>query len=396
MLTIDDLLNKIELHGIDQLSSSIPNKDRRILKNLAKMVKMPAFITESQGRLLIKILQENLESLHFIGSEIIPSLRTPTWTKNFRSVDSSRKISIVKDNEGNSFINIECSFNKDIKRALQSVNKTIDGFPFKTQGRHCQLLLTEKNLFNTINELKKFNFENSSQVESLYKDILAIDKTSVINSFNIEYTTNKNIQALMIFDLDIKERSELLIADRSIKYQFKTNYKINNDNPTLKEQLACRSHPKVFVNANSHSLSDLTTALKSLNRNVVLGIFDEYDVKACIQNLELLHVTLTELNMKPNIGVYFRFPNEGDGKKFNELVSEYGYNKQLDKDCRIAIIANGKLPKFFLKTKWYPDATVSFSNQFRNNKTSIYCNNCDMIVYYNTLAPLTGVVDAIV
>jgi hypothetical protein len=62
----------------------------------------------------------------------------------------------------------------------------------------------------------------------------------------------------------------------------------------------------------------------------------------------------------------------------------------------VAIIANGKLPKFFLKTEWYPDATVSFSNQFRNNKTSIYCNNCDMIVYYNTLAPLTGVVDAIV
>jgi hypothetical protein len=355
---------------------------------------MPAFITESQGRLLIKILQENLESLHFIGSEIIPSLRTPTWTKPFRSVDSSRKISIVKDNEGNSFINIECSFNKDIKRALQSVNKSIDGFPFKTQGRHCQLLLTEKNLINTINELKKFNFEYSSQVESLYKDILAIDKTSVINSFNIEYTTNKNIQTLL--DLDIGKRSELLVTDRRIKYQFKTNYKLGTDNLTLKEQLALRSHPKVFVNTNNHSLSDLTVALKSLNRKVVLCIFDEYDAKACIENLELIHTTLTDLNMKPNIGIYFRFPNDGDGKKFNELVSEYGYNKQLDKNCRIAIIANGKLPKFFLKTNWYPDATVSFSNQFRNNKTSIYCNNCDMIVYYNTLAPLTGVVDAIV
>ncbi len=164
---------------------------------------------------------------------------------------------------------------------------------------------------------------------------------------------------------------------------------------TLKEQLALRSHPKVFVNTNNYSLTDLTIALKSLKRNVILGIFDEYDVKSCIQNLELLHTTLTELNMKPNIGVYFRFPNDGDGKKFNELVSEYGYNKQLDENCRIAIIANGKLPKFFLKTNWYPDATVSFSNQFRNNKTSIYCNNCDMIVYYNTLAPLTGVVDAI-
>ena len=127
-----------------------------------------------------------------------------------------------------------------------------------------------------------------------------------------------------------------------------------------------------------------------------MAIFDEYDIKSCIQNLELIHSTLSQLGISPNVGVYLRFPNDGDGKRFNELVSEYGYNKQLDNHCRLAIIANGKLPKFFLKTTWYPDAIVSFSNQFRNNKTSIYCNSCDMIVYYNTQAPLIGVIDAIV
>ena len=59
MLTIDNILLKIEEHSIDKLNSSVPVKDRRILKNLVRMIQMPSFITESQGRLLIKILQEN-------------------------------------------------------------------------------------------------------------------------------------------------------------------------------------------------------------------------------------------------------------------------------------------------------------------------------------------------
>lgn len=394
MLTIDDLLNKIELHGIDQLSSSIPNKDRRILKNLAKMIKMPTFITESQGRLLIKILQENLESLHFIGADLIPSLRTPTWSKTFRPMDSSRKISITKDADGNAVINIECSFNKDIKRILQNVSKEMDGQIFKTSSRHCQFLLSEKNLLSIITQLKKFNFEYTTQVESLYKDILSINKQEIIKSFDVNSANNTKMQTLLSTEID--KENVLLVSDRRIKYQYTVKDLKNITKSSLTEHLALRTQPKVFVNREIYSEKDLVLSLRELNRTKLMGIFDEYDVKSCIQNLELIHSTVEVLGKNPNIGVYLRFPNEGDGKKFNELVSEYGYNKRLDDDCKIAIIANGKLPKFFLKSSWYPDTTISFSNQFRNNKTSIYCNSCDMIVYYSTQAPLIGVVDAIV
>lgn len=394
MLTIDDLLTKIELFGIDNLSSSIPNKDRRILKNLAKMIKMPTFITESQGRLLTKILQENLESLNFIGADLIPSLRTPTWSKSFRPMDSSRKISIIKDSDGNSLIDIECSFNKDIKRILQNISKEMDGQIFKSQTRHCQFLLTEKNLVAVITSLKKFNFEQSNQVETLYKDIMSIDKNYIVDSFDIKNINNAKLQKSL--DAEIKTRTDVLLTDRRIKYQYSVKEVENVSKVSLKEHLALRSQPKVFVNSQMYSVTALASSLHELNRTKILGIFDEYDVKSCIQNLELIHDVFESMGRKPNIGVYLRFPNEGDGKVFNELVSEYGYNKQLDEHCRMAVIANGKLPKFFLKTDWYPDATVSFSNQFRNNKTSIYCNKCDMIVYYNTQAPLIGVVDAIV
>lgn len=392
MLTIDELLNKIESHGIDQLSSSVPIKDRRILKNLAKMIKMPMFITESQGRLLIKILQENLESLHFIGPNLIPSLRSPTWTLEFRSVDLSRKISIVKDTNGNSVINIECSFNKDIKRILQTISKTMDGEIFKVGSKYCQFLLSEKNLLSIITQLKKYNFEYTQPVELLYNNITAINRQEIIDSFEVNNANNTKIQ--MVLRNEIDKDNILLVSDRRIKYQYIVkNLKTNT--PSLAEYLAQRTQPKVFINSELYSAIDLILSLRELNRSKVLGIFDEYDVKSCIQNLQMIHSAFEYLGNKPNIGVYLRFPNEGEGKKFNQLVAEYGYNKQLDNNCRIAVIANGKLPKFFLKSSWYPDTTISFSHQFRNNKTSVYCNSCDMIVYYSTQAPLIGVVDAI-
>jgi hypothetical protein len=45
--------------------------------------------------------------------------------------------------------------------------------------------------------------------------------------------------------------------------------------------------------------------------------------------------------------------------------------------------------------KWQAQSVVSFTNNFKNNKTSVYCNNIDLIVYYNDKAPL-GDIDAIV
>ena len=60
LLTIDEILGSVDSFGIEKLNSSVSVRDRRILKNLVKLIKTPGFITEGQGKLLVKILQENL------------------------------------------------------------------------------------------------------------------------------------------------------------------------------------------------------------------------------------------------------------------------------------------------------------------------------------------------
>ena len=396
MLTIDNILLKIEEHSIDKLNSSVPVKDRRILKNLVRMIQMPSFITESQGRLLIKILQENMEALDFIGSELIPSLKNPSWTKSFKTVDVIRQLSISKNSSGNSFIDIDCSFNKEIKKSLVTLIRNIEGATFTIiSGKRTSILLTEKNLYNTVKELDKHDFDKSEQVIKLYNEISSLDVLGTKDSFSIHKTSNIKLKNRLIKNIGaIDSTNMLLLEDRKIEFQY--NVTGNLDDSTLANKIAKRTNNKIFINSSEYTLLDVAQAVRQLRKMPALFIFDEYDASASVKNLKLVKTIVDAVDPTINVGVYFRFNNAGDGEQFNKLISEYGFNKQLDNNNRVSVIANGKIPKFFLKSDWYPKTVISFSNQFRNNKTSVYCNSCDLIVYYTSSKPMIGTVDVIV
>ena len=396
MLTIDNILLKIEEHSIDKLNSSVPVKDRRILKNLVRMIQMPSFITESQGRLLIKILQENMEALDFIGSELIPSLKNPSWTKSFKTVDVIRQLSISKNSSGSSFIDIDCSFNKEIKKSLVTLIRNIEGATFTIiSGKRTSILLTEKNLYNTVKELDKHDFDKSEQVIKLYNEISSLDMLGTKDSFSIHKTSNIKLKNRLIKNIGaIDSTNMLLLEDRKIEFQY--NVTGNLDDSSLANKIAKRTNNKIFINSSEYTLLDVAQAIRQLRKMPALCIFDEYDAGASIKNLKTVKTVVDAVDPTINVGVYFRFNNAGDGEQFNKLISEYNFNKQLDSNNRVSVIANGKIPKFFLKSDWYPKTVLSFSNQFRNNKTSVYCNSCDLIVYYTSSKPMIGTVDVIV
>lgn len=396
MLTIDNILLKIEEHSIDKLNSSVPVKDRRILKNLVRMIQMPSFITESQGRLLIKILQENMEALHFIGSELIPSLKNPSWTKSFKTVDVVRQVSISKNSSGNSFIDIDYSFNKEIKKSLITLIKNIEGATHTSiSGKRTSLLLTEKNLYNVVKELDKHHFDKSEQVIKLYNDICSLDVSGTKDSFSVYKTSNIKLKNKLIKNIGaIDSTNMLLLEDRKIEFQY--TIKGDLDDSTLANKIAKRTNNKIFINSSEYTLLEVAQAIRQLRKLPALCIFDEYDPGASVKNLKTVKTVVDVVDPAINVGVYFRFNNAGDGEQFNKLISEYGFNKQLDSNNRVSVIANGKIPKFFLKSDWYPKTVISFSNQFRNNKTSVYCNSCDLIVYYTSSKPMIGIVDVIV
>ena len=105
--------------------------------------------------------------------------------------------------------------------------------------------------------------------------------------------------------------------------------------------------------------------------------------------------TALESNSIADVGIYFRFDNTTEQNKiFNDLINTLKYNSKLDKNTKIVGLANNKLPKFLVKDQWKPNSIISFTNNFKNNKTSVYCDDVDLIIYYHDKAPL-GDIDAI-
>lgn len=397
MTTIDNIVFKIESYGVEQISPAMPMKDKKILKNMARLMKMSDYITESQGNLVVKILKENLEHLNFVGSELIPSLKTPTWTKLFKSMEKIRKIGLETSGTGVPMIEIEATYSKDLKKAITDLQKNSEGDIQISSGTKYWLLLTEKNVLRTIEVLKKYNFEKSSEILEIYKKIKNIDVDAEAKKLNIDYIDNEKMKKMLASDISVSGMQDaLMLHDRKIAYQYKIDRKIQNLQETdLLYKIATRENHKIFLNSEELPLLELAGCLRRLDRLPALIILDEYNVKSCIENLKNLKNVLTRLNFYGNVGVYFRFDNTGEGEVFNKMISDYGYNKPLDQHNQIAVLSNGKIPKFFLKTDWYPKSVVSFTNHFRNNKTSIYCNECDLTVYYTSSAPVIGSVDAI-
>lgn len=396
-MTIDDIATKIEIYGIDRLSSSIPEKDKKTIRGISKMMNHSEYITESQGNLLVKILKDHLEHLNFVGTELIPSLKSPIFKKSFKANEKFRKISINHKDYTLPVIEIEFSFNKDIKTTVTHLLKNVEGDLLPASNKKYSILLTENNLVQAVDSLSKFKFEKSDEVKDLYSKIKSIDIEKILKKFEIFGDDEFEIKKYLAEDIGEENLSNsLLVNDRKLRYQYTIQEKIDQRlENQLVGKIATRNNTKVFINQNQYSLKEIFQSLEILKRDPILLVFDEYNEKNCIEHLKILKETLESINFDKNVGVYFRFDNNSEGITFNKLVSEYEFNQQLDDKNGISVLSNGKIPKFFLKSSWRPKTVISFTSNFRNNKTSIYCNDCDLVIYYSQNFPISTNIDAI-
>ena len=384
MITIDSVLTELFQLDINKLDNRISNRDKKVLISLAKQLAVGKFLTENQSTLLIKIFKENKDSIPSPYNEVI---NYPTWSRPFRVLEQFRRISLTKDQDCR--LLVEFTYNKRLRQLVTDLSKQLEGQLLALNSKQYSVPLTEKNLHLVVTALKNQGFEIDHILMEFYGEISEILKTTN-TQFNVFSLIDKKLEAAIVNEVgSISEDNLILLNDRHQQFQ----YSIFQKNPeiSLKNALANRPSTKVWIDSSQTSLDNVVEALGELNRLPLLVIFNGHESKECLKNLEKLAISLKNCGINSDVGIYFRFDNISEhNKNFNNLISQLGYNAQLNDTTLIAGIANNKLPKFFLKSKWYPKSVISFSNNFKSNKTSVYCNAVDLIVYYNDKRPLGG------
>jgi len=389
MITIDSVLTELFQLDINKLDNRISNRDKKVLISLAKQLAVGQFLTENQSTLLIKIFKENKDSIPSPYNEVIDY---PTWSRPFRVLEQFRRMFIDKEHDGR--IVVEFTYNKRLRQQISEITKQIDGQLLSLNSKQYSLALTEKNLYLMVHTFKSQGFDIDPLITEFYEEISNILSTDA-DMFDVFDLPNKHIINAITKEIgNITPENVLLLNDRRLRFQYSIYPKSSES--SLVNSLANRPSTKVWVDSNTTPLAEVVRALLTLNRLPVLVVFNGHESKECLQNLKKLSNALKNNSINGSNGIYFRFDNITDSNKdFNHTVAQLGYNSPLTENTLVAGIANNKLPKFFIKSPWYPMSVITFSNNFKSNKTSVYCDAVDLIVYYNDKRPLGGV-DAVV
>lgn len=382
MKTIDSVVDELNNIGFNNLHPGIPARDIKILKNIASLMAGPTYITENQAKLLLKIFNENLVHLNLVYDNIHFYVQTPIWEKPFRVQKKIREVFIENDKNTYFRIIINYSFDKEIKKVLGVLNKKIGISGFGGDNKTQYYTLNEKNLITVYDLLKPLKFHFSEHFLDLYEKTKNVELGPILQKYEFSnFIQDRNLS-------DLGQENAVIILDRKIRYQyiFSQNFDENVKN-TLSYKIANRNNNKIYLSNIKNNFTSLIQCLHLLKRTKILVIFDDFRVTDCLNQIYTIKNSLDEIKIE-NIGIYFRFDNKGDGEVFNKVISDNKFNKNLDTDTELVGISNGKIPKFMLKSDWYPDAVISFTSSLRNNKTDVYCNDCDLIIYYTDIKPL--------
>lgn len=380
---IDHLLIEIQNRGFDKLPKTVPNRDLRILKSLANSVISPIFITQNQSRLLLKILNENKDKLTTVSEILNESLENPSWSKNFRPIDPTKRIFINRSKDGNTSLAIEFAYNANLKKSLQNLSRIIEGNNIAVVGKINLIDLTEKNIVSVVENFEKFDFEISAEVKDLYKTIKSWNFHEIYEKLNFANFTTSPHMELLINDIGTDGLlDESIIEDRRIKFQYNAAFPEKTEN-SIKNTIISRSGTKVWIDSRTNELSELISTLQNLKRFPILVTWENNVEKTALEILKILDSSLKKCEIFDGVGIYFRLDNTDIGKEFNAIISSNKYNAVLDDTTLIAGVPNGKIPKFFIKNAWRPKAVISIGTALRYSKTAVYANCCDLIIAYH-------------
>jgi len=383
MITVDHLLLKIVNFTGPTIEEIMPGRDSRVLRSLATAVGTHYFITESQSKLLLKILKEHSEKIALNCQDLVHALELPTWSKNFRKVEQVKKFFIGKNSSDDLTLFVEFTFSANFRKIIQNNTKHIENLITVAPGKSYQADLTEKNVVVLYELLLPLEFEVDELIKKYYETIKSWEKSTFQDQYLISNMPGNAFQKTITEDLGLSTTIDKnIINDRSVRYQYFTEKPEKTGN-SLVEHIANRPQSRLWIDSTIHTVDNVITSLIALKRFPLLVVFPNWLPQKLQENMVILSDCLEKNNIADSVGIYFRMDNDTQGKLFNQLIAEKKYNSQLDNTTQVVGIQTGKLPKFLIKNDWTPMSVISFDANLRYNKASLYTNCCDLVITYS-------------
>ena len=390
-MTIDELLHSLVESEVFLNNLTMDQKIKKTLISLSRQAKKGYFFTEKQGKLICNLLSEIQQEKSLSDSIDISCLNSKLWSASFRVLDIQRNI-YFEDDKKSHFV-VDFSYDNNLKKKLCEVSKKTNGNSLNTSGCRFLFSVTEKNIGLVLDAVKDDGFVIDDTIQELYQEIKKIQETSVEHFELISGQTNKIIDCikdeLTTDNIDL----DLFLLDRRIRYQYIFEpKKVEN---SLSFKIANRKNTQVWVNKNAIKLNNILESLIELQRLPILLIFNKHDIKGTYECLQIFKKSI-ERYENFQVGIYFRADNSSElNTEFNKFIGDSKFNNFLNSDTSIVGVTAAHLPKFIFKTDWYPKSVISFTNSFKHNKSSVYCNSVDLVLYYTDHSHLTGELDEI-
>jgi len=374
--TVEDLLYKA------LYEFKVVTPDRGILESICRQAEKGTALTDRQFNLVVDKLEGFADV--FAENNIIVTTYEPK--QPLRQIDRRKYIKVVdeidavfydeKYKHGWKWIAVRFPFNKkDIMKIndLQIQHKEYS----HEKGSHIHhYKLTPRNTHKIVSKFINRNFTIDKSLLEYYNKC-----TSIIEESS-KYTSSYENVFLRLDEEqqnDLVNKSDLYIADRSLRYQYKLPKPLPQN---LDEIIAYRTSRELCVDPECYTLTNITTSLNNLHRYPLLVTIDEED---SFQQLADMHQNIRRHVKNEEQSVLFRIDKSDTlNNPLNDYIRNNNLNNWVDNNTKVVYIKKNKLPKILLKHNFKPICSLS-KTSIRLQKTvkdfvDLYC---DCIIYHD-------------
>jgi hypothetical protein len=363
MITVEDLI----LHLAYSPGIVVNAWDQKIIYSFADQISQNSGFTEKQAALAVKILKRHKKQLDnelklYIGD----FFENPQYKFPIRTINNSKKISIISTDHREKSIKVEFPYNETYINHIRQNKDRLDLAVWDKEEKSWIFSLSENNLKFLMDLSVKENFIVDKEFQNYCDQILEVIK-NIENYIPMLTMENNQLKFKNISEnipkLNTNDLIEALFEAR--KYGITTLDDsvctlLDNINipDVVKDFLKTDPSENYHLNSEKYAISELTFFVKYLNPClfIIPGGAELVELKRSLNFLNSLEIP------NEHISVMFRLPSETD-KEFNDFVKNSNLNSPLDENTKIVFIS-GKLPKPVLSSKIHFNSIINLG--FKN------------------------------